>query len=518
MYILSYIYIIIFGVITFCYLHVVFSNTSELSKKLLKFLTANLMLSLLMLLQFFSVSIYEYNYFYDATNYLMSFIVYANVLYTISYNGLDSKEHRDYEFYNNIRKIYQIGAIFFSTIFLTNRFHELAYSYKTIYYGNIGKTVAEFHLIQYLFVFYLFSTILVNLIIKLKKSSIRTGLEVNIFLILSFLVRLVCVSTLLDYDLLQRKYNIAYIGILIEAIIFYYISFKFELNTEINKVKTHIVENMDSPIIVIRDDGKIVKYNKSALNAFPSLESRKTERFVDIKEIVKEKNFNILNENFIHVINSEDIDLFYKVSLKITKTTLNTNFYLIAFEDVTSIKTIEDDLQKLTTIDQLTGILNRQSFKSLGEDILNNAVGTNKVICIFMIDIDHFKAINDTYGHLIGDEFLISTSKILAENIVDVGHIARYGGEEFCGIITTETEDEIEPILKHIRKSVKNKKIKISDKEERSVTISIGYVKSNNKNANLDLLFRFADIALYKAKRTGRNKIVKYSSSIDAEL
>ncbi len=470
-----------------------------------------------MLLQFFSVSIYEYNYFYDATNYIMCFIVYTNVLYTIAYNGLDLKEHKDYALYNNISKIYYVGAIFFSSIFFTNRFHELAYSYKTVYYGNIEKTVAEFHLIQYLFIVYIFSTVILNLVIKFRKSSVRTRLEVNIFLIISLVIRLICISTLLNYDLLQRKLNIAYIGVLVEAIIFYYVSLKFELNTEINKVKTHIVENMDSPIIVIRDDGKIVKYNKSALNIFSSLEDRKTEKFSDIKEIINKNTFNKLNEKFIHVINSENIDLFYKVSIKETKTTTNSNFFLVAFEDVTSIKTIEDDLQKLTSIDQLTGILNRQSFKSLGEEILNDAVGSDKIVCIFMIDIDHFKSINDTYGHLIGDDFLISTSTILSESMADFGHIARYGGEEFCGIITADTENEISSVLNNIRECVKNKKIKISDTEERSVTISIGYVKSNNKNANLDLLFRFADIALYKAKRTGRNKIVKYSSSVDSD-
>ncbi len=517
MYILSYIYLVIFILLTFCYLHVVFSNTSELSKKLLKFLTTNLVLSLVLLLQFFSVSIYEYNYFYDATNFILSLVVYTNVLYTIAYNGLESKDHRDYQFYHRIKSTYKIWALFFCLLYLTNSFHELAYSYTSIVFDGIEKTTADFHLLHYVFLFYIFSTTFVNACIIVKKSSIRTRVENNAFLLVSLIVRVSALSSLINFELLQRKFNLMFICILIEAIIYYGISLKYELNTEINKVKAYILENMVAPIIVIRDDGKIVKFNKNASNVFRSLENRKTEKFNDILEIKKDNNFNVLQENFLHIVTDEKMDLFFKVSAKETKTTSNTAFYLLVFEDITSIRTIEDDLQKLTSIDQLTGILNRQSFKTISEELLHNAIGTNKIVCVFMIDIDYFKSINDTYGHLVGDEFLVSTSKVLTETMSDSGYIARYGGEEFCGIISAEYEEEILLKLDTLRENVKNTKIRISDEEERSVTISIGYVKSNNKNANLDLLFRFADIALYKAKRTGRNKVIRYSSSIDVD-
>ncbi len=518
MFLLSYIYLVIFIILTFCFLHVVFSNTTELSKKLLKFLSTSLLLSLVLLLQFFSVSIYEYNYFYDATNFIICFVVYTNILYTIAYNGLDSKEHRDYEFYRRVTQFYRFWAIFLSIIYITNSYHELAYSYETIVFDGIEKTSAQYHLLHYIFVLYVFSTVFVHFSILFKKSSVRTRIENNAFLLVSLIVRIIALTTLFNFDLLQRKYNLMFIVVLVEAIIYYAISHKFELNTEINKVKAYILENMVAPIIVIRDDGKIVKYNKNASRIFPSLENRKTEKFNDILEIKKDENFNVLQEKFLHIVDKENMDLFFKVSAKETKTTSNnTAFYLIVFEDVTSIRTIEDDLQKLTSIDQLTGILNRQAFKTISEEILTNAIGTDKIVCVFMLDIDYFKSINDTYGHLIGDEFLISTSKVLAVDLSDFGYIARYGGEEFCGIITADTDEEVFLRLDNLREHVKDTKIKISADEERSVTISIGYVKSNNRNANLDLLFRFADIALYKAKRTGRNKIIKYNSNLDVD-
>jgi len=173
------------------------------------------------------------------------------------------------------------------------------------------------------------------------------------------------------------------------------------------------------------------------------------------------------------------------------------------------LNTVFNELYTLATKDQLTGVLNRRSFEELlGREVLR-AIEHNLPLSVIMIDIDHFKQYNDTYGHLQGDVALKTVTRVVESNSRTEDFVARYGGEEFIVVLPGIKIDKAIEIAEKMRKSVADAKITASNKDIpegfEKVTISLG-VASLGKEGIKDMLER-ADKALYEAKREGRNKI-----------
>ena len=173
------------------------------------------------------------------------------------------------------------------------------------------------------------------------------------------------------------------------------------------------------------------------------------------------------------------------------------------------LNTVFNELYTLATKDQLTGVLNRRSFEELlGREVLR-AIEHNLPLSVIMIDIDHFKQYNDTYGHLQGDVALKTVTRVVESNSRTEDFVARYGGEEFIVVLPGIKIDKAVEIAEKMRKSVADTKITASSKDIpegfEKATISLG-VASLGKEGIKDMLER-ADKALYEAKREGRNKI-----------
>jgi len=173
------------------------------------------------------------------------------------------------------------------------------------------------------------------------------------------------------------------------------------------------------------------------------------------------------------------------------------------------LNTVFNELYTLATKDQLTGVLNRRSFEELlGREVLR-AIEHNLPLSVIMIDIDHFKQYNDTYGHLQGDVALKTVTRVVESNSRTEDFVARYGGEEFIVVLPGIKIAKAVEIAEKMRKSVADAKIAASSKDIpegfEKATISLG-VASLRKEGIKDMLER-ADKALYAAKREGRNKI-----------
>jgi len=168
-------------------------------------------------------------------------------------------------------------------------------------------------------------------------------------------------------------------------------------------------------------------------------------------------------------------------------------------------------LEDLSALDGLTGIPNRRRFNELLEQEWKRAARNSQWISLCMVDIDHFKAFNDNYGHLEGDECLKRVAAALKRAVwrpADV--VARFGGEEF-GVILPETDEEGAKIVSdRLRESVLKEKIPhefspVSD----VVTVSIGVASAVPRpGSNYRAIIEEADRALYEAKRNGRNRVV----------
>lgn len=164
------------------------------------------------------------------------------------------------------------------------------------------------------------------------------------------------------------------------------------------------------------------------------------------------------------------------------------------------------DLQFLAACDPLTGCLNRRAFFAEVENITKD--GKN-ALSVLMLDIDHFKSINDRFGHAIGDIVLSEFAGVLKRVCERIGPVGRYGGEEFCIAAPKLSEAEAEQLANHICQTVAATRGWLPNND--AVTVSIG-VASAPQSENIFELLKCADAALYAAKTTGRNRAVSWSS------
>ena len=160
----------------------------------------------------------------------------------------------------------------------------------------------------------------------------------------------------------------------------------------------------------------------------------------------------------------------------------------------------------------LTGLYNHRHFQEYLENEIKAIHKNDSSIALILIDVDHFKQINDRFGHLQGDQILLKIANILRKGVRYKDFVARYGGEEFAVIISNTSHQEAAEVAERLRKYVENEQFHTENQSPISVTISlgIGLLKKPEDNQREELI-DMADKALYKAKNSGRNKVCKYS-------
>lgn len=167
------------------------------------------------------------------------------------------------------------------------------------------------------------------------------------------------------------------------------------------------------------------------------------------------------------------------------------------------------ELHYLATRDSLTGCLNRRSFTEQFEKLFNEARQNNLELSCIMADIDHFKAVNDNYGHATGDVIIILLADILQSNTRKFDLVGRYGGEEFCVVLPGLTVEEAVTVAERIRLRIKDESTNRSENGPR-VTASLGVASIKDNPATPAELNNFADEALYVAKDSGRNRVIRW--------
>jgi diguanylate cyclase (GGDEF)-like protein/PAS domain S-box-containing protein len=165
------------------------------------------------------------------------------------------------------------------------------------------------------------------------------------------------------------------------------------------------------------------------------------------------------------------------------------------------LEKLNKTLEKLSSTDSLTKLLNHRALYDKLHEIYEQK--NNKIMTLAMMDLDDFKKINDTYGHLVGDEVLLETAEILKEYTSKLDFVGRYGGEEFLMVQIGKTSEESKIIFENIRKAVEDH----FHKKKLPMTITIGFKLKQNESIN-DWIKR-ADEALYQAKRNGKNQVVE---------
>lgn len=272
--------------------------------------------------------------------------------------------------------------------------------------------------------------------------------------------------------------------------------------------------NSQSNIIVVTDGRDIVYANNAFLEYlhYPSLAA-----FKEDYECICNKFENSETENYLqpemdgmkwteYILAHPEIEHQAKLTVNETSAVFSVNVrkliyeggerYVVVFTDVTQ-------LNRLATLDQLTQISNRFEFDKVLAHAHSVAQRYQKTFSILLVDIDYFKNINDTYGHLVGDEVLKSFSALLKQQIRESDVVARWGGEEFMILLSNTTLDSARKMAESLRQRVEIHTFA----EGMNITCSIGaaeYMQGEKE----DSLLKRVDEQLYKAKKNGRNQVV----------
>jgi diguanylate cyclase (GGDEF)-like protein/PAS domain S-box-containing protein len=183
------------------------------------------------------------------------------------------------------------------------------------------------------------------------------------------------------------------------------------------------------------------------------------------------------------------------------------DYFFLAIQDINERKTMEEELQRRATIDALTGVSNRQHFTDLAEKEIARAHRHGNALCFLMFDVDHFKQVNDNFGHPTGDAVLEALTNHCQESLRSFDIIGRVGGEEFAVLLPNTGLNGAVDLADRMRQAIAAKPMTdLKGVALPPVTISIG-VAMLRPDERLAQLFSRADTALYRAKGAGRNRV-----------
>lgn len=232
----------------------------------------------------------------------------------------------------------------------------------------------------------------------------------------------------------------------------------------------------------------------------------------------KEKNYYLIN--FLSIKNIKGEHVAYLVSLSEDYYFENVyNKYLVILGLVVLITLIsiltvniyiksQEKFKLLSNTDYLTKVYNRLKFLEIANTELKRSKRHNTAFSILMLDIDHFKNVNDTYGHNIGDEVLKEISRLVSNRVRETDVFARWGGEEFICLLSETSVGNALVVAESIRKIIEYHHFhKVGH-----LTISIG-IADNKNSHNIDEIIEKADMALYESKNNGRNMITSFSKN-----
>jgi diguanylate cyclase (GGDEF)-like protein/PAS domain S-box-containing protein len=192
--------------------------------------------------------------------------------------------------------------------------------------------------------------------------------------------------------------------------------------------------------------------------------------------------------------------------------------------DITPSKAVEAEIRRLAQTDQLTGLANRYQFNSMLSQIIQINKRFEKNIVLLLMDMDYFKAVNDTFGHPVGDKLLIEVAEIIKRNCRGADVVSRLGGDEFAVVLPLM--DDVRNAAIPARRIIEEvSRLRMIDGNEVHVGISIGISVCTDQTCDVNSIYRDADKALYRAKNCGRNRYCFYAegrcndcSVIDSEL
>ncbi|MEM7180705.1 MAG: diguanylate cyclase [Spirochaetota bacterium] len=291
------------------------------------------------------------------------------------------------------------------------------------------------------------------------------------------------------------------------------ITLEREIQKNTNRMQTLL--NLEANMVLMADENKVYEANHAFLEFFScaSLEEWQNS-YTSISNIFLQKPGYICSESRLSwleklkqkqllqprsQIQNPKSGIVHTFLLKFNQVP-DEEILVLSLTDITEIESQTKTLQQEAITDQLTGLYNRRKFNRILQEKLVLALQGNFTIALLLLDIDHFKSVNDTFGHDKGDIVLVELAKLITNNTRTSDLFARWGGEEFVILVCKTPRKGIETFCKKLLQVVREHDFQI----QRQLTISIGVVE-NKTNDSKESIFKRADDALYIAKNSGRN-------------
>ena len=402
----------------------------------------------------------------------------------------------------------------------TDSYHHLMRSYvgmDTV--SGISGIVVQPTWLSMLFIAYdqLFGLYAVGLMVMALIRSPRSLYKQNITMLAGLLIPIIIIFLL---PLLKIKVAGFTAMVILPATLTAYFTIFREEQISVHPLTQHkIFENMKDGILVTDTYDHIMEINAAGEFFLSNIGGRSADSWMgrSIHPLLEKyrdisTHYQQRKEGFFEIEFPEEEGTCYGVTLVPTdRDPAQTAGMLIMISDQSDKKRYERELVQQATIDDLTGLFNRRHFMRL---VKSYGISSTGGMALLLIDIDDFKSINDTYGHLAGDQALIAFSEKIQHTYRNKGIAGRVGGEEFAICFYASNERGALEEAEMFRNVMGNHRIHLIEGQTIQFTVSVGIAYTEKSSATFEDLYRQADEALYSSKSSGKNKVTLGSQSV----
>jgi diguanylate cyclase (GGDEF)-like protein len=423
------------------------------------------------------------------------------LLYAVSHSGFIPKR--------SLKLALFVVPIMQSALAITSRWHNLYYTrMEFIYSDKISQLSVSGTYLYYICFAYTYVMLCVSTFILIKNALRQKGKtrETEWTVALSFLIP-ITMQALYLLDLTPWEYDLTPVFLCVTCAIICFYTVRYNYIQYLPAATSNMVAQMRDAFVVVDADGCFVNANPAAKKLFVFLQ---TARFgTDV--VTGHEEYFVIDESeneFEFAITVNEKMSYYKASVGYVKRRGKPVCTTFVYSDITDTKKLIASLNIKASYDVLTGVFNRGSLMRSLDILFESCTAENTVSALLMIDIDHFKRVNDTYGHQCGDETLREVARRIKGRLRQSDIFGRYGGEEFCVAVSDVSVENALTVAESIQKAIEESPFTFEEITF-PLTLSIGVsliIPGNQKT--LETVIAEADSALYTAKNTGRNKCV----------
>lgn len=422
-----------------------------------------------------------------------------------------------YKFFYNRHVSFKLG-VFVMVVPILTLFFNVSNDYFHLLYKQIDYRPSGDFIVAvltrgpwyYFYSLYSYAIILYGcfLFFKVWKISNNQMIKTQSFLMFSGTVIPVICNILYLAGFTPGGMDITPFGLLALANFYGLALFKYDVLELKEIVKSVVFEEIDEAILVVDNKNRLIEYNEAAEKVFDWMHPDHIG--IDIRSF-EYGNCLVDQENpvFIMQVITETLNRYYEFRVSILQLKNEVVGRVIFFRDVTLERQMVEKLDQLASYDALSQVYNRRKLLEEADKEAIRAMRYYDHLSVLMIDIDHFKNVNDQFGHLAGDEVIFNVAQMIKRKIRSIDIVGRYGGEEFVAVLSNADKDSGLRVAESIRREISEMKI-LYGEETISVTVSVGLAVvnvTNQRGINIMAMINLADKAMYCAKEKGRNRV-----------